>query len=362
MVWLRLHYLMGFQKLGHEVCFVEEIDPDWCVDEQGQQSEFQQSINRSLFRSTMERFGLMERACQIYNGGEATSGLSVESLIKFARGTDLLVNVSGHVKSNFILSNVKRRLYLDEDPVWTQLWNGEYGVDLNFSAHDVFFTVGLNIGTPHTSLPDCSIKWHHTLPPVVLDYWPAQIDVSCKRFTTIASLRAFGELCYQGEWYGHKFEELERFAKLPSLVEQEFEIAVKYLRAEKPGLALLKDHGWLFSDSSKIADLSSYQDYIARSRAEIGIAQSAYVKSRSGWFSDRWSDYLGRGRPVLAQATGFERHLPTGRGILAFGNMEEAVAGVEEINRDYIWHCRAAREFAEEYLDYRKVLPRLLDA
>ena len=85
------------------------------------------------------------------------------------------------------------------------------------------------------------------------------------------------------------------------------------------------------------------------------------MKGRSGWFSDRASHYLASGKPVLAQATGFERHVPTGRGLIAFGTMEEAVEGVRAINRDYREHCLAARAFAEEHLDYTKVLPRMLE-
>ena len=30
-VWHRLHYLLGLRKLGHDVYFVEEVDPSWCV-------------------------------------------------------------------------------------------------------------------------------------------------------------------------------------------------------------------------------------------------------------------------------------------------------------------------------------------
>jgi hypothetical protein len=41
--------------------------------------------------------------------------------------------------------------------------------------------------------------------------------------------------------------------------------------------------------------------------------------------------------------------------------MDEAIAGVEEINRDYELHCRSARAFAEEYLDYRVTLKKLLE-
>jgi hypothetical protein len=41
--------------------------------------------------------------------------------------------------------------------------------------------------------------------------------------------------------------------------------------------------------------------------------------------------------------------------------MDEAVAGVEEINRDYDFHCRSARAFAEEYLHYSVTLNKMLE-
>ena len=360
-VWHRLHYILGLQQLGHEVYFIEELKPEWCVDVYDRPCDFEQSVNRHLFQATMERFGLIERACQVYNRGEATFGLSRNSLITLSKEADLLLNWSGHINTDFILSNVKRRVYVDLDPVYTQLWQAEYGQDLNFDAHDIFFSVGLNIGTPYTPIPDCGLKWHHTLPPVVLEYWPFQINTSCRHFTTIASLAAFGDLCYRGEWYRSKQHEFEYFAELPRRSKQGFEIALKYYREKEASLQLLKDNGWFLSDASQIADLSSYQHYIARSRAEIGFAQNAYVKGCSGWFSDRWSHYLASGKPVLTQSTGFECWMPVGRGLLTFSSMEEAVEGVRTINQDYVSHCRAAREFAEEYLDYRKVLPRMLE-
>jgi hypothetical protein len=360
-VWHRLHYILGLQQLGHEVYFLEELKPEWCVDVYGRPCDVERSVNRYLFQTTMERFGLLASACQIYNQGEATFGLSRRALITLSKEADVLINWTGHIETDFILSNVKRRVYLDLDPVYTQLWQAEYGVDLNFGAHDIFLSVGLNIGTPYTSIPDCGVEWHHTLPPVILEYWPFHIDLSCKRFTTIASAVAYGDLCYQGEQYGSKQQEFERFAALPSRSGQEFEIALKDYHAKEASLQGLKDNGWLFLDASQIADLSGYQHYIARSQAEIGFAQNAYVQGRSGWFSDRWSHYLASGKPVLAQSTGFERWVPVGRGLFSFSSLEEAVEGVSRINQDYRAHCQAAREFAEAYLDHRKVLPKMLE-
>jgi hypothetical protein len=125
---------------------------------------------------------------------------------------------------------------------------------------------------------------------------------------------------------------------------------------------MLRDGGWRVAEAGEVQDLSAYQAFITRSRGEIGIAKHAYVKGRSGWFSERAAHYLVSGRPVLHQSTGFEQHLPAGCGVLSFATVEEAAAGIDEVNRDYARHCRAAREFAAAYLDYRKVLPAILDA
>ena len=97
------------------------------------------------------------------------------------------------------------------------------------------------------------------------------------------------------------------------------------------------------------------------STAELGVAKTGYVRSRCGWFSDRSACYLAAGRPVLAQATGFEDHLPTGRGLLSFRTTDEAAAGVEALRRDYVRHARAAHDLAREHFDSDRVLRRLLE-
>ena len=70
---------------------------------------------------------------------------------------------------------------------------------------------------------------------------------------------------------------------------------------------------------------------------------------------------LPSGRPVLGQDTGFSRFLPVGAGLLAFGNIAEALAGIESLRRDYPRHARAARELAREFFDSDKVLGGLLE-
>ena len=100
--------------------------------------------------------------------------------------------------------------------------------------------------------------------------------------------------------------------------------------------------------------------FIRRSRAEFTVAKDQNVRLRSGWFSERDACYLASGKPVVAQDTGFSRILPTGRGLFAFTTMDEAIAAVEEINRDYRRHCEAARAIAEQHFEASRVATRLL--
>ena len=82
---------------------------------------------------------------------------------------------------------------------------------------------------------------------------------------------------------------------------------------------------------------------------------------RSGWFSCRSACYLGAGRPVVVQDTGFSRIIPVGQGILAFSSREEAQAAVEAVESNYAMHCRAALELADDLFSADKVLPRMIE-
>lgn len=125
----------------------------------------------------------------------------------------------------------------------------------------------------------------------------------------------------------------------------------------------MAEAGWSFIDPRPhTASLSAYRDFVSGSWAELGVAKSGYVASWSGWLSDRSACYLAAGRPVLAQDTGFGSCLPVGDGLLTFADVKGATAGIEEIMGRYHHHRRAAREVAEEHLDSRAVLGRLLDA
>jgi hypothetical protein len=361
--WNRLQYVLGLQRLGHDVLFLEEVRPEWSVDTAGRPCPYTDSENRRGFLDIMRQFDLLDHACQLFDAGAATAGLSVSKLRQFVRDADLLIDISGHVTTAFVLDGVRRRAYLDQDPVFTQLWNAEYGKDLRFDRYDVFFTVGLNIGTPFSPIADCGIDWNPTLPPVLLDLWPQHADTPAGApYTTVASLFGYSDLCFQGQWYRTKYDQFQRFTELPRTSGHPFEAILKECRNEDPCVHLLREGGWRIRSGEVGGDLMPYRDYVAASRGEIGIAKGAYVNGRSGWFSDRTASYLACGRPAIVQSTGFERCLPTGTGLLCFGDIDQAVDAVAAVEANYPAHRRAAREFAAEYLEARKVLNTFLDA
>jgi len=211
-------------------------------------------------------------------------------------------------------------------------------------------------------MPTGGYNWSTTWPPVVLEWWPASARVWQDAFTTVANWRAYGSIDHGGVHYGQKVHSLRRFMTLPTQTRERFLLALAIDQAETADLAALQANGWQLTDPAQVAGSpSAYRRFIQGSKAELGIAKDGYIKSRSGWFSDRSVCYLAAGRPVLAQDTGFSQHLPTGSGLLAFETEEEVLDGVHSISADYVRHAAAARDLAEAHFDSDKVLRRLLD-
>ncbi len=92
------------------------------------------------------------------------------------------------------------------------------------------------------------------------------------------------------------------------------------------------------------------------------MAKDQNVRLRSGWFSERDACYLATGKPVIAQSTGFENVLPTGKGLFAFRDMDEIGWRPSTPSSPTTRAaCRAARAVAEEYLEATRVCGKLLE-
>ena len=106
----------------------------------------------------------------------------------------------------------------------------------------------------------------------------------------------------------------------------------------------------------------TFRDYIFASAGEFSCVKGVYVATESGWFSDRSTCYLAAGRPVVVEDTGIRDHIPTGLGLFAVSDVEEAAAAVREIRSDYERHAAGARQLAEQYFAPERALRPLLEA
>jgi hypothetical protein len=354
-IWVRLQYLLGLERLGVECYWVDRLAPP---DPRRNPHSVDYLVER--FRRTAEDFGFEDRYCIVYDGGESHFGMSADDLSTLVGEADLLLNVSGHLPPDSALLGIPRRAYLDVDPGFTQIW--AHQTDLDLSRHNIFFTIGQNVGRPDFAIDTMGVAWQATVPPVVLDRWPVCTDDRWTRIGTVADCRGSQDAIWDGEWYGGKREEFLGYLRVPVEAGREFELALLVGQDDYEDLGILGRNGWRILDPYACAgDPHSYQEFIQRSRAEFSVAKRGYVRSRSGWLSDRTASYLASGKPALVQSTGFEGSLPTGEGLLTFSTVQEAVDGVRRIEEDYAGQAAAARRIAEERLDSRVVLTSLLE-
>jgi hypothetical protein len=363
-VWQYVHYLVGFQRLGYDVYYVEAHarTPSMFMAHE----EDDGSARAAAFiAGVMRRFDLGERwAFHALHDDGRCFGMSDSKLKQLYASADLLINMHGGTYPRPEHSATGRLVYLETDPVELQIelhYNMQSTIDF-LEPHRAFFTFGENYGNPDCKLP-VSDRFHFwpTRQPVVMDFWQLDGHGPGYSFTTIGNWQQhWREVIFQGKtYYWSKHHEFLKFLELPSRTNQMFELALSSY--EEQDRQMLEHNGWQVRHALDIStDIDVYRQYIAASRAEFTVAKDQNVRLRSGWFSDRSATYLAAGRPVITQETGFSNILPTGEGLFGFSTMEEIVDAVECINANYEHHCQRAADVARHYFNYDMVLPRLL--
>jgi hypothetical protein len=364
--WAFLQYVVGLGRLGVETYWVDyqsKLDPRLAAQNGRSRPHADcHSIEytHARFHELARTFGFEGRYCIVYDGDETGLGLSAADLGELAGDADLLLNFAGPLPPSSPLLAIGRRAYLDLDPGFTQIWAQQ--LDLGLDTFQYFFTVGQNVGRPEFTISTLGIAWEPIFPPVVLDLWPTRVDASCRRLSTIGDWHGSQFAEFEGELYGGKREEFMRFLELPKRARRPIELALCMFQDDHDDLGLLLRNDWVVRDPFLYAgDVESYREFIQFSRAEVSVAKAGYVRSRSGWFSDRTACYLASGKPAVVQSTRLERRLPTGLGLLTFETVDEACAALDALDGAYLDHCEAARCLAETWFDARIVLGSILD-
>ena len=365
-VWQHIHYIVGLQRLGHDVYYIEDsarypYDPDT----QAFSGSFAGAA-RVLDRLAPQ-FGFERQwsFCARYAPGYPTAGLSLARIRRLYREADAIFNVCGAQEMNDDLTVSDRILYVESDPGVEQIKVDQRNRSTieYLRQHRKLFTFGENVGTAEFPVPTHGFEWLPTRQPVVLDFWKtARAPASGALFTSIANWNTQGkDVTWRGDKYlWSKAREFLRFIAAPRKAGERFELASGIKDA--PTRSKFARNNWQLRDPTDISDdLTLYRRYIRGSKAEFTVAKDQYVRLRTGWFSDRSACYLAAGRPVILQETGFTRHYGGEAGLFAFQSLGDIAAAVEEINADYRKHSRAARAIAREVFDAGKVLRSLLE-
>ncbi|NQU09662.1 hypothetical protein HQ590_02640 [bacterium] len=360
MAWHHLQYAMGLQALGHDVWFLEDSGdtPYCCYDPSRHVNDADPTYGMGFAAESFSRVGLPERWAYYDAHTSRWLGPAAARAPEICAHSDLLLNLSCSNPIRPWLRQVPVRALIDTDPAFTQIRIlTDPGRRELAEQHTVFFSFGENIGQPGCEVPADGFPWQPTRQPVVPEAWPVAPAPAAGKFTTVMQWDSYQTREYQGRRYGMKSQSLNPLLDLPRLTPGPFEVAI----GRSAGSKQLRDHGWSTVDPLPVSrSLQSYQQYLQCSKAEFSVAKHGYVSTRSGWFSERSACYLASGRPVVVEDTGFTRWLNVDAGVCPFRDRAEAVAAVEDIQRRYRDHCRAARAIAEETFHAGRVLEHLV--
>jgi hypothetical protein len=366
-IWQHIHYIVGLQRLGHDVYYIEDsarlpYNPETFEVH----NEFDYAAG--LLERVAREFDLRGRwsFCARYLNGSPTAGLPLKRIRQLYREADAILNICGAQELNDDVVAARRLIYVESDPGVEQIKVDKHvrsTIDY-LSRHHALFTFGENVGTEKFPVPTHGFIWLPTRQPVVTDLWktnrsPARAAV----FTSVANWSTSGlkDITWRGKKYlWSKSREFLRFVAAPKISGEPFELATD-IRDEKTRTKFLRN-GWLLHSPLQLSvDYWLYHDYIRRSKGEFTVAKHQYVRLNTGWFSDRSACYLAAGRPVILQETGFTNNYGNQAGLFGFRSLGEIADAVQMINRDYARHSHAAWQLARELFEGEVVLKSLLD-
>jgi hypothetical protein len=360
--WQAMHYLLGLRQLGWDAWYVEDSGAN-PYDPRIGSVAMACDYNLAYLHRAMDRYGFGDRWVYWDAINDVHYGLSRDRLRALYAEAACLINLCGATQLRDEHFACPVRIMIDTDPVYEQIRyvRADPAARAYLDAHTHFFSYGENLGGADCPVPLGGLDWRPTRPPVDLAAWPSPQDAPpC--FGTVGTWENKGKNIDFGgvQYVWSKHVNFLRFLELPRRRPQTcFEIAMQP-PAEQVRKAV-EASGWNIVDPRPIsADMGRYAAFISGARGEFTVAKDIYVRSNSGWFSDRSVCYLAAGRPVVTMRTGFAKFYPIGEGLFDYSTEGEALVAIDALAVDYARHSRAARAIAAEYFAANRVLGALL--
>ena len=342
-LWAYLNWALGLETLGCRVIWLETVNPSAPPTETLSHAAcLQHRLDRLLTADLA-----LDTPTQGYLG------------VDDAKEADLLLTLNYRIRPG-IVRDFRRSALVDIDPGLTQIWMSEGQIDV--ARHDVYFTIGETVGTPHATFPDCGLEWHYTPPPISLPAWPEVVVDAAAPYTTVSSWWGQWVLFRNEAYPNDKRSGFREFLDLPARTDRRLELALALGEGVQDESRSLEQLGWTVRDALEVARTpESYRAYIQGSRGEFSCAKPSCTRLANAWISDRTLCYLASGKPAIVQHTGRSRFLPDSEGLFRFRTVHDAARALDAAECDYAHHARAARALAEEYFDARTVLARVLE-
>src|SRR6266480_848920 len=219
MTWHYLQFPLGLAKLGHDVYYIEDSG-EWPYNLDGGPTgndwvARDASANVDHIGRVMARFRLEDKWSYRFPTEPSPRwfGMPDQRRDAVIRSADLLINVSGTLEHPERYRDVRRMVYIDTDPVFTQVKIALPEPDFpeRVAVHDVHFTYGETLSK--AQIPN-AFSWIPTRQPVALSEWETT-EQPREVFSTVMSWTSYKPLLFRGKSFAQKDVEFLRFVDLP---------------------------------------------------------------------------------------------------------------------------------------------------
>jgi hypothetical protein len=356
-----LQWMLGLRRLKLDAIWLEHLPSE------GNFLDDQRKIDN--FQRQLRAHGLGGRYCLLYHKTPDSAhdldalqciGISKRELLDRLAGPNTILNLSYSIHPPLLLK-FERRIFCDLDPSEIIYWMTQ--MEMGQSTHHEFWTIGLNVNSVDCGLPKGSSDWKTFYPLVDTKLYRPQPRPRSPKFTTIGQWYWGGAVEINGEFPDlSKKYAFEQYLDLPRRVQNaKFELAM-FMNPDDPERERLRKRGWHIVDPHRVARTpAKYRRYLASALGEFTAIKGVDVSWKTGWLSDRAAAFLATGRPVITEDSGAGKYLPRVNGFHFVGNLDAAVAAIEDLLAHWPRRSREARDCAVEVFDSAKNLRNILD-
>ena len=355
-----LQWMLGLRRLKLDAIWLEHMPSE------GNFLDDQRKIDN--FQRQLRGHGLGGRYCLLYQKTSDSAhdldalrciGISKRELLDRLAGPNTILNLSYSIHPPLLLK-FERRIFCDLDPSEIIYWMTQ--MEMGQSSHHEFWTIGLNVNSADCRLPKSSLNWKTFYPLVDTKLYQSQPRPRAAKFTTIGQWYWGGAVEINGGFPDlSKKYAFEQYLELPKRVPNaKLELAM-YMNPDDPERERLRRRGWRVVDPHRVARTpAKYRRYLASALGEFTAIKGVDVSWKTGWLSDRAAAFLAMGRPVVTEDTAAAKYLPSASGFHFVGDLEGAVAAIEDLLANWPRRSHEARASAVETFDSAKNLRKIL--